>query len=203
LVVVESLRIPELPASTVRQRAHALRRVIEEQAAQAAGPASAASVQLGDVVPRTLRQGAASSHSNEPGSAAEQFLALLECTYLVAAADSITAEELGGLCTMIEVVTGAELSPAELQAYFREFRAGLLEQGRAGRVRAIASTLGDFVARQEALHLAVLFAVADGTLARKETRILIEVAEAFGHSIAELQVVLDEVGSLLGEALAR
>ena len=128
---------------------------------------------------------------------------MLECTYLVAAADSITAEELSGLCTMIEVVTGAELSPAQLQAYFREFRAGLQEQGRAGRVRAIASTLGDFVARQEALHLAVLFAVADGTLARKETRILIEVAEAFGHSIAELQVVLDEVGALLGEALAR
>ena len=195
---MESLRIPELPASTVRQRAHALQRVIEEQAAQAAGPASAASIQLGDVVPRTLREGAAGH-----GSAAEQFLALLECTYLVAAADSITAEELSGLCSMIEVVTGAELSPAQLQAYFREFRAGLHEQGRTARVHAIASTLGDFVARQEALHLAVLFAVADGTLARKETRILIEVAEAFGHSIPELQVVLDEVGALLRDALAR
>jgi len=180
----------------VHERARALSRVIEEQATQAVGPASATAIQLGESIPRTLRQGAGSEVSN-----ADQFLALLECTYLVAAADSISKEELIGLSTMIEVVTGAELSPAQIQSYFREFAQGVAAEGRPARLQAIAHTLGDFVARQEALHLAVLFAVADGTLARKETRVLIEIAEAFGHSIGELQAVLDEVASLLRAAL--
>lgn len=193
---MESLRVPALPVSTALERARALRRVIEEQAAQAAGPASAVSVHLGESIPRTLRQGAAGGPST-----AEQFLALLECTYLVAAADSITTEELGGLSTMIEVVTGAALSPARIQDYFREFAQGLADAGRPARIRAIAEVLGDFVARQEALQLAVLFAVADGTVVRKETRVLIEVAEAFGYSIGELQAMLDEVAQLLRAAL--
>lgn len=185
-----------MPVSTVVERARALRRVIEEQSAQAVGPASAASVQLGESIPQTLREGAAGNLST-----AERFLALLECTYLVAAADSITTEELSGLSTMIEVVTGAELSPAHIQNYFREFAEGVADEGRPARLSAIAAALGDFVARQEALHLAVLFAVADGTLARKETRVLIELAEAFGYSIGELQAVLDEVANLLRAAL--
>jgi len=180
----------------VLERARALRLVIEQQATQAVGPASATSIQLGESIPRTLRQGAGSDVST-----AQQFLALLECTYLVAAADSISTEELSGLSTMIEVVTGAELSPAHIQNYFREFAQGVADEGRPARLRAIAGALGDFVARQEALHLAVLFAVADGTLARKETRVLIEIAEAFGYSIGELQAVLDEVASLLRAAL--
>ena len=193
---MESLRVPALPVSTVLERARAVRRVIEEQAAQAVGPASAASVQLGESIPATLREGAAGG-----GSSALQFLALLECTYLVAAADSISTEELNGLSTMIEVVTGAELTPAQIQNYFREFALGLAEEGRPARLRTIASALGDFLARQEALHLAVLFAVADGTLARKEARVLIEAAEAFGYSIGELQAMLDEVAALLRAAL--
>lgn len=193
---MESLRVPALPVSTVFERARALRRVIEEQAVQAVGPASAASVQLGESIPATLRQGASGG-----ASTAQQFLALLECSYLVAAADSITTEELSGLSTMIEVVTGAALSPARIQDYFREFAQGVADEGRTARLRTIADVLGDFVARQEALHLAVLFAVADGTLARKETRVLIEVAEAFGYSIGELQAVLDEVANLLRAAL--
>lgn len=170
--------------------------MIEQQALQATGPVSATALQLGESIPRTLRQGAAGDVSS-----AEQFLALLECTYLVAAADSISKEELIGLSAMVEVVTGAELSPAQIQNYFREFAQGLADEGRPARLRAIAAALGDFVARQEALHLAVLFAVADGTLVRKETRVLIEIAEAFGHSIGELQAVLDEVASLLRAAL--
>jgi tellurite resistance protein len=194
--VVESLRIPALPVSTVLERAHALSRVIEEQAAQSAGPASALSVQPGERIPRTLREGAASG-----ASAAERFLALLECTYLVAAADSITTEELSGLSTMIEVVTGVELGPARIQDYFREFAQGMAHEGRTARIQAIAEVLGDFVARQEALQLAVLFAVADGTLVRRETRILIELAEAFGYSLGELQAMLDEVAQLLRAAL--
>lgn len=185
-----------MPVSTVLERASALRRVLEEQAAQAVGPASAASVQLGESIPATLRQGATAADAS-----AARFLALLECTYLVAAADSITTEELGGLSTMVEVVTGARLSPPQIQNYFREFARGLADEGRLVRLRSIANTLGGPIERQEALHLAVLFAVADGTLARKETRVLIEVAEAFDHSIDELQAVIDEVASLLRTAL--
>lgn len=193
---MESLKVPALPVSTVLERAHALRRVIEEQAEQSAGPASAASVQLGESIPRTLREGAAGG-----ASAAQRFLALLECTYLVAAADSITTEEFNGLSTMIEVVTGAELGPTRLRDYFREFAEGVADEGRPARIQAIAEVLGDFVARQEALQLAVLFAVADGTLVRRETRILIEIAEAFGYSLGELQAMLDEVAHLLRAAL--
>lgn len=198
--LVESLRIPRLPDSTVLERARALRRVIEEQARESAGPTSAGSLQLSEAIPDTLRHGAGSAAG---GSMAEQFLALLECAYLVAAADTISTEELSGLSTMIEVVTGQQLTPAQIQAYFNEFARGVAQEGRSTRIEAIAAVLGGFVARQEALHLAVLFAVADGVLARKETRILIEFAEAFGHSVGELQVVLDEVGRLLSRALGR
>lgn len=195
-----SLRIPELPDSTVLERARALRRVIEEQARDSAGPASVGSLQLSEAIPDTLRYAGAGS---EGGSMAEQFLALLECAYLVAAADAISTEELSGLSTMIEVVTGQQLGPAQIQAYFNEFARGVAQEGRQNRIIAIAQVLGSYVARQEALHLAVLFAVADGVLARRETRVLIEFAEAFGHSVSELQVVLDEVGRLLSRALER
>jgi len=61
---VESLRVPTLPVSTVHERARALSRVIEEQATQAVGPASATAIQLGESIPRTLRQGAGSEVSN-------------------------------------------------------------------------------------------------------------------------------------------
>ncbi len=122
--------------------------------------------------------------------------------YLVVAADGVSTEELSGLSKMVEVVTGEQLTPLRIQQYFNEFARGVAEAGRMARITAIRGTLNDFMTQKEALHVAALFAVADGQLVRKERRVLIELSEAFGFSLGELQNTLEAARAELARALS-
>jgi tellurite resistance protein len=169
--MMSAVTLPELPAASPEARARAVEQVISLRAGDSSGL-------------NTARLGA-----------------FLECAYLVAAHDGVTSEELAALSAIVRGLSPEGMRLLGLQALFDELSRKLAEEGRASRISRLASELGDHVARDEALGFAVLIAIADGALARRETRVLIELAEAFGHSVEELKLLIRELGQALTLAL--
>ena len=129
------------------------------------------------------------------------FLASLEAAYLVAAADGVDARERAALGDLVRRITGLDLDSEILAEQFATFDAAAKATSRAARLEAVAMRLGGFVEREEALGFAALVAMADHHFARKEARALIELGEAFGFSVGEVQALLDGLAAAIREAL--
>jgi tellurite resistance protein len=137
----------------------------------------------------------------DPG--ARFFLASLEAAYLVAAADGVDGPERAALGELVGAITGLDLQPEVLADHFATFDAAAKASSRAARVEGVAARLPDFVEREQALGFAAIVAMADQHFARKEARALIELGEAFGFSVGEVQALLDSLVGSIRQALPK
>jgi tellurite resistance protein len=198
---VSLLRFPELPTSDPVRLGLAVRSVLEHHVADSAAPSLSSESLVEGPLADAFSTGAHDLGAHVDTEAAQHLLTLLESAYLVAASDGLSAEELDALTVLVAQVAGSELDAETLRTTFHGFGTELEKQGRPARIAAIAGAAPDFVTRHELLLFAALIAAADGHVARKETRVLIELSEAFECSLSELDLVVKEVGASLVRAL--
>lgn len=196
-----SLTELDLPEVSTEQLRRAVRKVVAQQAADAAAP-SIGPRSLSGRLPSadTLSQGA--SALDEDGDAARVFRAMLELGYLVAAADGLGEDERGALAALVAEATGARVTPERLAHELDGYAKLEAERGRVARFREVAAELDDFVAREEAMSFVALISIADAVLSHKELRALLEVGEALGFSRGEVDLVMKQVVFSLKAALS-
>lgn len=198
------LKLPKLPPANREAVTRAVRRAIEQQAADVAAP-SVGPRKLSGRLPSThkLAGGAEllAKGSSEDAEAVRYFGAMLEICYLVAAADGLAEEERTALYDLIDYTTRSALKHARLDALFDEMAQRLADQGLEARLDAVAAELDDFMAREEALGFAALVAIADSVLAPKEAVTLIALGKRFDFSAGEVQAVVDVVAATLQRAM--
>jgi tellurite resistance protein len=194
--------VPDMPAFSGVALPDASPEALKSAVAAVLG-ARAEAVSLPDELRQRLPSVERLRASAEEGSDARFFLAALEMGYLVAAADGVDAREQAALGELISRVTGLALDPATLAGHFRAFDEAARSTSRTARVESITERLRDFVEREEALGFAALVAMADHHFARKEARALIELGEALGFTVGEVQVLLDSLVEAIRQALSR
>jgi len=198
------LKIPKLPPANREAVTRAVRRAIEQQAADVAAPSVGPRELSGRLPSANKLAGGAeklAKRSAEDGEAARYFGAMLEICYLVAAADGLAEQEHDALCDLIDYTTRSALKRKRLEALFEEMATRLAEQGLEARLDALAGELDDFMAREEALSFAALVAIADSVLAPKEAVTLIAIGKRFDFSVGEVQAVVDVVAATLQRAM--
>ncbi len=198
------LKLPKLPPTNREAVTRAVRRAIEQQAADVAAPSVGPRKLSGRLPSANKLAGGAEKlarRSSEDGEAARTFGAMLEICYLVAAADGLAEEERTALCDLIDYTTRSALKRARLDALFDEMAQLLADQGLEARLDAAAAKLDDFMVREEALSFAALVAIADSVLAPKEAATLIALGKRFDFSVGEVQAVVDVVATTLQRAM--
>jgi tellurite resistance protein len=198
------LNLPDLEGVDANALAVAVGRVIQQQTRDAAAPSIGPRTLSGRLPSVASLDAGATSFvraSSEDAGAARHFLALLEAAYLVAVSDGVAAAERSAFAGLLAQATANRATAETLASILSEFDSALEREGRAARLADVAARFSDFVAREEALSFATLVTVADGAISRKEARGLIELSEALGFSIGELQLVLEQVGGALKAAL--
>jgi tellurite resistance protein len=200
---VSKLNLPDFSGVEPERLRKAVCAVVEQQAREAVAPS---------VGPRSL-EGRLPSMENlatdstrlkhaggEDANAARHFLAMLEAAYLVATMDGISDAERQAFADLASLVTGGT-EAAGLTKLLEAFDATIEHEGRPARLAEVAKSFEDFMAREEALSFAALVVISDGSITRKEARGLIELAEALGYSVGELQAALDQIAQNLKREL--
>jgi hypothetical protein len=198
------LSVPELPTLDPQALAVAVRAVIGRQAADVAAPSVGPRSLSGRLPPSTRLESCAeqfSMDSPEDAEAARYFSALLEASYLVAAADGLAAAEREALCDLIVHTTGRAVDALALERLFERFDEALDREGLAQRLTSVAARFEDFMAREEAMSFTALVAISDGELGEREALALTALGARFDFSVGEVQAVLDQVAFDLKHAL--
>ncbi len=198
------LKLTTLPTTSRQAVTRAVRRAIEQQAGDVAAPSVGPRKLSGRLPAANKLAGGAemlAKRSSEDAEAARYFSAMLEASYLVAAADGLAEEERTALCDLIDYTTRSALKRKRLDGLFDEMAQLLADQGLEARLDAVAAELEDFMAREEALSFAALVAIADTVLAPREAATLIALGKRFDFSPGEVQAVVDVVGATLARAL--
>jgi tellurite resistance protein len=199
-----ALRLPELPARDADTLKRAVRNTIEMQAMDAASP-SIGPRTLAARLPSATRLEAAAAllaeKSGEDAEAARHFLGLVEAAYLIACADGLADEERDALIDLIAHTTGGTVPGAMVDELFAGFQSALAKQGLEMRLREVAKSFDDFMAREEAMSFASLIAIADGVLSTKEEVALIALGARLDFSVGEVQAVVNQVAASLKRAM--
>ncbi len=204
------VELPELPECDSDVLAAAVRAVIEQQATEVAAP-SVGPRALMARLPRVERMEQGAEHlfsSHPPASPGDEeagryFNAIVETCYLVATADGFAEEERGAVQDLVGFATGDVFTGERAQGLFAAYGKLLEEQGLEARLDAIAESLDDFVAREEAMSFAALVAVADRELQDKEAVMLMALASRFEYSRGEVQAVVKHVAATLAKAILK
>jgi Tellurite resistance protein TerB len=131
---------------------------------------------------------------------AEEFKAIVEAMFLLAAADGfVTDEEVAQLRSSITKM----VSPEPVEAGLDELMAGCLEKltqdGWNSRVPEVARRLGSVESRSLAFRLAAAVAFVDNEVAPAEAEVIDALAASFGLSADDSQAILrDVVDDLFG-----
>ncbi len=202
---MRGLTFPELPEHSAAELKRAIHIAIGQQAQDVAAP-SVGPRSLSGRLPSAARleNGAEqlAQESPEDAEAVRYFKAMIEASYLVAAADGLAKEEHDALSDLIAHTTGSAVDAKTLQEMFSRFDGQLEEQGLEGRLQAISSSFDDFMAREEAMSFAALIAISDGVLAPSEEVALIALGARLDFSTGEVQAILNQVAAALSEALS-
>ena len=90
------------------------------------------------------------------------------------------------------MLTDGALSSATIESMLLRYAASASEQGRAERLARVAAELsGDREDAEATLMLAAAVAVADGSVAGTEKRLVTELCASLGISSARAAVILD------------
>jgi tellurite resistance protein len=131
--------------------------------------------------------------SPEVRALVERVSPMCEVLYLTMVADDESgADEIESIRGAIALLTDGALSSETIESMLRHYAAAALEQGRAERLKHVAAQLSaDREDAEAALVLAAAVAVADGSVAGAEERLLTELCGSLGISGARAAVVLD------------
>lgn len=155
-----------------------------------------------------LRQGAAQAVAERPSdapddeAAAQRFVTVVELAYLVASADGFAHAERKSLSYLLENVTGAAVKQAVLERHFSDLDQAVDALGRRARLARSAADIPDAAAREEALKLTALIAMADGTLSAEEMEALTELGAHMEMDSAGVEAVVRGCARVVQEALA-
>jgi len=200
-----ALTFPELPEHDEAALKRAIQIAIGQQAHDVAAP-SVGPRSLSGRLPTAARlengAGQIGQDSPEDAEAERYFRAMIEASYLVAAADGLVEAEQDALSDLIAHTTGSAVDVETLQEMFARFDEMLKEHGLEGRLQAIASSFDDFMAREEAMSFAALIAISDGELAPAEEVALIALGARLDFSTGEVQAILNQVAAALSRALS-
>jgi tellurite resistance protein len=121
---------------------------------------------------------------------------MCEVLYLVMVADDETdANETDSIRGAIATLTSGGLSEQRVDSMLRRYAAASEVQGRQERLMQVATQLSaDGEDAETALALAAAVAIADGTVASAEEKLLTQFSEWLGISSRRAAVVLDTVG---------
>jgi tellurite resistance protein len=150
-----------------------------------------------------LRAGAQQSAAEHPDdlAIARRFQTVLELGYLVASADGFDDRERSSLARLLESITGLALDHELLELHFRDLDEGVAALGRRERLARVAAELEHEDERIEAIELATLIALADGTLTAPELEVLVEAGGHMDLSPARIRTIVDGVGARVGARL--
>ena len=150
-----------------------------------------------DLLPRVSTTIAALATRDEDRA---RFLSALELGYLAASADGLDASERDLLATTLERATGATIDQAAFAAHFADLDAGVESLGRRERLARTAADFDTEESRADAIRIAALIAMADGTLHGPELGVLVEAAVHFEWPPDRVRSLIDGVvASLRGE----
>ena len=128
------------------------------------------------------------------------FAAMLEASFLVAAADGeLSKEEAGSLVDLVAQLGGEAISPGQLAGMITDFQTSLEKDGRLARIGALAATLPDPLARREILGFASLLALCDHDLAPSELYVLHALGKGFGLDANAVNGIIRSVKTAMGE----
>lgn len=138
----------------------------------------------------------------DPGSGRRSnplYLALLEASFLVAAADGeLAKEEIGELADLIAQMTSQSVSPNELADSIAAYSEQLERSGRGAMIAALAASCTEPAARRQVLGFAALVALCDRELAPAELFVLHSLGKAFGVGTADVNAIIRSLKSELG-----
>jgi len=141
-----------------------------------------------DLLPRVSTTIAALATRDEDRA---RFLSALELGYLAASADGLDASERDLLAT---------IDQAAFAAHFADLDAGVESLGRRERLARTAADFDTEESRADAIRIAALIAMADGTLHGPELGVLVEAAVHFEWPPDRVRSLIDGVvASLRGE----
>lgn len=127
-----------------------------------------------------LRAGAAQSLARtDTDEATGRYLALLDISYLVAAADGFDADERNGILRLFEQLTDGVLDRDALEHHFAELDDTMAASSRSERLGAAAGDLRD-EDRVNAITFAAAIAMSDGWLGEAELGVLKELGGFLG-----------------------
>jgi tellurite resistance protein len=131
--------------------------------------------------------------SPEVQALVERIAPICETLYLVMTADGTTdANETLSIRGAIDTLTANGLSRNTVDAMLARFERDAVAYGPSGRLHQVAALLSaDREDAEAALALAAAVAMADGTVARTEESVLIELAESLGISTERAARILD------------
>lgn len=191
-----TLDAPPLPAHDRAALVQAIVQSIEHLAQDAAAP-SLGSQSLSGRLPDAARLSSGAEQlameHPEDADAARYFIALLEASYLIAAADGISGEEQAALAELVAQVTGSRVTVERLRELYHAFDEQAEQSGLGHRLDTVAGQFSDFMEREEALSFAALVAYADGQLAPPEADALVSLGERFDFSRGEVGMVVSQV----------
>ena len=128
----------------------------------------------------------------------ERFLSALELGYLAASADGLDARERDVLASVLERASGNTIDHAAFEAHFADLDATVASLGRRERLARSAADFDTEEARQDAVRLAALIAMADGALHPSELSVLTELAAHFEWPPDRVRSLVDGVVAQLG-----
>jgi len=118
---------------------------------------------------------------------------MCEVLYLTMVADDDSdAKEIASIRGAIATLTAGALSREAVESLLRRYAAAAMDQGREERLTHVAAQLSaDREDAEATLALAAAVAVADGSVAGTEERLLAELCGRLGISSARAAVILD------------
>jgi tellurite resistance protein len=136
--------------------------------------------------------------TQSPSSANEFYSALVEAAFLVAAADGeLSPEEAGTFAETIGYVSGEALAPEEFMELIDTFAAARAQDGVEVRMKAMAASIPDRLARREVLCFAALIALCDHELVAQEEQLITELGKVFGMKPEEVSALVQKVAASL------
>lgn len=146
-----------------------------------------------EALPRVASTIAALVHGDR-----DRFLSALELGYLAASADGLDARERDVLASVLERATGSTIDHGAFEAHFADLDATVAALGRRERLARSAADFDSEEARQDAVRLAALIAMADGALHPPELAVLTELAAHFEWPTDRVRELVAGVVAQLG-----
>ena len=150
-----------------------------------------------------LREGAEQvvTDAGAEQASAQRFVTVLELAYLVASADGFAAAERRSLSYLLESVTGSAVKQATLERHFSDLDNAVEMLGRRERLARSAADLPDAGAREEALKLTALIAMADGQVSVDEMSALTELGQHMEMDATRVEGLVRQCAGIVQEAL--